>query len=207
MNKALVTVLMLASSSVAMAKPVTYSASASVSIGYNTNSRPVVVDHRRPAASHTAPVPWQQAPQDHCAPAPVLPPRPLQLFPTNVVSGTKASSYVGTKPFLVKNQNRYGWVEMTEPTRIEVGRELFTFGAADGRFRKIQLVENAGSSFIQQVAIEFVDGGRTQVVKPNLTLLPNQPYTIDLTGDARQIKRIVVYGTTAYGSAYQILGM
>ena len=216
MKKALVTVLMLASSSVAMAKPVTYSASASVSFGVNSNpGRPVVIDHRH------AP-----APVDDCAPAPIAQPvytppvrtthvrwapQPLAWNPNNTTLGADSSTYIGGKPVLQSRfDGRWGraqWAAMTEPTRIDRGREFFTFGAQAGSFRQIQLAETAGRSFIQQVAIEFVGGGRTQVVKIDRNLVPGAPITIDLNGDLRAINRIVVYGTTAQSSAYQILGM
>jgi hypothetical protein len=211
MKKALVTVLMLASSSVAMAKPVTYSASASVSFGSNP-SRPVVIDHRHAADDcHDATpayVPPLRQPVRPIRPAPIA---PIVWNPNNTTLGADSSTYIGAKPVLQSRfEGRWGrnaWLAMTEPTRIDRGREFFTFGAEAGRFRRIQLVETQGRSFIDQVAIEFVGGGRTQVVKLNAQLLPGNPLTIDLDGDLRAINRIVVYGSTGQSSAYQILGM
>jgi hypothetical protein len=210
MKKALVTALLLASSSVAMAKPVTYTASASVSIdldarwGRPTVARPPVRDHRTPAP---APVPYRR-PATHVPPVIV----DLQLWnPTNTTLGGDSSTYVGAKPFM---QTRIStgawrpssWVQMTEPTRIDRGREFFTFGSQAGSFSQLQILETHGQSHIQQVVIEFVGDPRAQKVVFNADLTRGNSLFIDLDGDFRQINRVIVYGATANGSAYQING-
>ncbi|MCW5808080.1 MAG: hypothetical protein KIT31_37360 [Deltaproteobacteria bacterium] len=214
MKKALVTALLLASSSIAMAKPVTYSASASVSISAGTHTgggRQDLRDHR---STYTPPAKAPAvAPRLKVKPVYLQQLRPAVWNPNNTTLGVNASTYIGPRPVLQQPCVAHAsgwqvatWHPMTEPTRIDRGRELFNFGAQAGSFRQIQLVETAGSSHISQVAIEFVGGGRTQVVKLDTDLKAGRSLTIDLDGGVRQINRIIVYGSTAQSSAYQIFG-
>jgi hypothetical protein len=188
-----------------MAKPVRYSASGSVLVEASWG-RPATVDCGRPSVrDHRAPV--------YVPPAPVKPAPIVVWNPTNTRLGGDSSVYIGSKPFMLDRIHGgaqwrpSGWVQMTEPTRIDNGREFFTFGAEAGMFSQIQLLETHGTSFIQQVVIEYVGGGRVQKHElGGITLTKGQAISIDLAGHYRQINRIVVYGSTARGSAYQILG-
>jgi hypothetical protein len=212
--KALITSLVLGSSSLAMAQPTaTFSAGASVSFGYPSPSPAVIVrDHRfptvQPAASDpcntntVTPVPAYYRGQRPVAIEPVV-----YNNPANTRINATGSEYVGTMPFQTMRWFRAPeWVPVTEPTRIDNGREFFNLRAA-GSFSKIQLFKNRGASFIKQVTIETLNPytGRidTQVVRIDRELTSS--FTIDLAGGRRQINRVIVYGSTAQGSAYQIL--
>jgi hypothetical protein len=205
--KALITTLILGSSSLAMAQPVTFSAGAKVTVGFNSGyeSRPVVVDHRRlPPVPAPAPVADPCAPAPIAQPLPVVPVRPVYFNPDNTTVAATSSTYIGSKPFMTQYRDGRHWVALTEPTRIDSGREFINFGTDGARFSQIKLFNNRGSSHIQQIAIEFVGGG-TQKVVLNQMLTSSNPITIDLTGGFRPINRIIVYGSTNFGSSYQIL--
>ena len=197
--KALITSLVLGSSSLAMAQPTaTFSADASFSFGYRTPAPTVIVrDHRMPTAN------------EPCETTPVYQGyRPVvDQGPHNTRVGADISEYVGTQPFLsMRWFAKPAWIPLTEPTRIDSGREVIHVGTQAGALRSLRLQNTFGSSYIRMIGIEFVDGGRTQVVQVNRVINGNGSLTIDLDGRYRQVKRVIVYGSTAEGSAYQLLG-
>ncbi|MDQ3363876.1 MAG: hypothetical protein M3680_00385 [Myxococcota bacterium] len=138
------------------------------------------------------------------------------LDPDNNTIGADASEYQGARP-VVSNRTRYrssyrpfadrGWTALTEPTRIDAGRQFINLGANLGTFDQLRLHQTAGESTITQVAIKFADG-QTQVVRVGQRLNHwNADITIDLDGNARRIEGVVVYGATAEGSSYQLLAL
>jgi len=195
--KALITALVIGSSSVAMAKPaVTVSAEASVHIGARTRG-PVVRDHR-----YQEPVYRQPVRGNAYQPEAFYTPRNTQV-------SSNLSLYTGSFPMTQVGGWDRNWLALSEPTRIDSGRLFFNVGQSTGSFRTIKLQNVAGSSQITTVAIEFNQGvggsnGVTQVVKMNSTLRGQQSLTIDLDGNARNINRIIVYGSTANGSAFSL---
>jgi hypothetical protein len=225
--KALITTLVLGSSSAAMADSFTVSGSVNVSLGGTTTARPA------PAPYHHQPVVVVAA--DDCndnapAPRPVYHPttpvyRGPFYNPTNTTIGANASIYTGwlaTSPVKFRRMG-YGkaivfnktvahdWFDLTAATRIDSGREIFKIGADNGVFKALKLQGlGGGRSNIQQVAIEFLDGAgakKTQKVVLNTWMSAGKPITIDLDGGYRSISRITVYGSTDRGSAYKILAM
>jgi hypothetical protein len=74
------------------------------------------------------------------------------------------------------------------------GRKFITVGAQAGTFGKLDISGAAGRTFIKQVYVQF-DNGQEQVVR-NLdrTLTNGECLTLDLDGNRRAIRRIVVYG-------------
>ena len=79
------------------------------------------------------------------------------------------------------------------------GRTSITVGSQAGRFDTLQISAAAGRTFIQQVYVQF-DNGQEQVVRNlNRTLIGNQSLTLDLDGNRRAIRRIVVYGNASSG--------
>ena len=74
------------------------------------------------------------------------------------------------------------------------GRRFITVGAQAGMFSKIELSGAGGRTFIKQIYVQF-DNGQEQVVR-NLdrTLGNGECLTLDLDGNRRAIRRIVVYG-------------
>jgi hypothetical protein len=211
--KALITTLVLGSSSVAMAKPA-FSAEASVSLGYST--APVVRDHRARAVD------------DDCATPPPVYTRPVIYQPpirepffniTNTTVGRRSSTYIGSLGTVsnvrfnheVTWNRPQSWINLTEATRIDSNRELFNLRGEHGLINKLQLKSLGGSSQIKQVAIEMWNAqGRleTQVVRFDTQLDRRNPsLTIDLDGSFRKVQRIIVYGATSHGGAYEILAM
>ncbi len=234
--KALLTTLVLGSSTMASADSVKISGSANVSLG----SRPVAPNYR------PAPAPVVVAdPCEHPAPyipAPSQPAyHPMPSHPvsahvwrgpyfhiTNTIVSRTGSTYKGTVTASKikstrwnarRNFGAYGfvakptqaWFDLTEATRIDNNRELFTIGGDKGLFNKLQLQAlGTGSSTIAQVVVEFADarGKTTQVIKAKqLMSRNNSTFLIDLDGEYRSIKRIVVYGASDAGSAYKIQAM
>jgi len=162
------------------------------------------------------------------------PPAPVWQAPIYKITNTRlsrtGSSYIGAITASkikalprVYARNVYGfeparrrtthqaWFDLTEATRIDNNREFFSIGANKGLFDKLQLQAlGNGSSTIKQVLVEYADGrGKTsQVFKLDQALhRGNSTITLDLDGELRSIKRIVVYGATDQGSAYKILAM
>jgi hypothetical protein len=175
---------LITSSTAAFASPVTLSANASFSYG----------DVHRVTV---APVYGA-----HLTVKPVIKPMPPIYVDdcNNTTLGGDSSSYVGPIGGWTS-----GWMALTQPTRLDRGREFIHVGPQYGRFNTLKLESTRGASFINQVAIQFADG-KTQVVHLNEGLSGRNPcITIDLTGRNRQINGIVVYGSTNARSSYQIL--
>jgi hypothetical protein len=210
--KALLTTLVLGSSSMASADSLTLHGSVSVSLGNTARpARPVVIQ------DDCAPV--QSAPYRPASSRPVYQPtRPVVVQPvwqapvyrpTNTIIGASASQYKGS----IASQRQYfaasnAWYDLSEATRIDSGREFFTIGANKGVFRGLRLEAlGNGRSNIKQVVIEFADGQtKTQVVRSDSWIgRGNTSLTIDLDGNARQISRVIVYGSTDVGSAYKLM--
>jgi hypothetical protein len=75
------------------------------------------------------------------------------------------------------------------------GRRFITVGAQAGTFRTLELNGAGGRTYIKQVYVQF-DNGEEQVVRNlNRTLTGHERMTLDLDGNRRAIRRIVVYGT------------
>ncbi len=240
--KALITTLVLGSSSMASADSISLSGSVSVSLG---NAAPAY----RPAPSAPAyrPAPSTPVAADDCHDEPVYQPVPVTpvYHPTpaapvwqapiyritnttvsrtgSVYKGTVGTSkilklppatpkrYVGAHAFaMVKPKPTQAWFDLTEATRIDSGREFFTIGAKHGLFNTLQLQAlGNGNSRITQVLVEYADsrGKTSQVFKLNNQLInrTSSTITLDLDGEYRSIKRIVVYGATDQGSAFKLL--
>ena len=79
------------------------------------------------------------------------------------------------------------------------GRTFITVGSQAGRFETLTINAAGGRTFIKQVYVQF-DNGQEQVVR-NLdrTLAGNANLTLDLDGNRRAIRRIVVYGNDIAG--------
>jgi len=119
----------------------------------------------------------------------------------NTGLGTDLSVYHGA----VGTKVGFGWTALTQPTRIDRGREFITIGKEHGRFTTVKLENVRGTSNITQVLINFANG-TSQVVKLNQRLSAANPcIEINLDGNKRAISGIVVYGASWSRSAYQIL--
>jgi hypothetical protein len=187
--KALITTLVLGSSSIALADP-SWSAGVSMNASVATNGI-IVRDHREPTPAPVYRTPIRPVAQpvaqvvgaDRC---------------DNVRDGGDASSYVGPTGGYLD-----GWFAVTQPTRIERGREFITLGA-NQRFSQLQLRRDMGFTRIDQIAIVFKNG-QEQVVRPNAALdFRNPALTIQLEKHGK-ISRIVVYGQSGQGARYSVL--
>ena len=212
--KALITTFVLGSSSAAMAKPVVISgqASASVSLGHNIGRpQPVVRDHRVIEDDCDHPV---AQPVVYTQPAPTYNDR--SFSPNNTQVTASGSTYLGAfgRGGLRLRDRAWNhpqaWFNLSEATRIDHNREFFNLRQEGGRFTQIRLQNLGGRTEVSQIAIEFVRNGvsKTQKIRLNTTLGRNDAtLAIALAGDSRDIQRIIVYGESGRGAAYQILAM
>ena len=187
--KALITTLVLGTSSAAVASPtVTVGGSVEASIKFGTpSSRPVVVrDHRMPAPG------WDR---DYGFQPPVF------AGPSNIKLNSDSSEYIGPI-YSMPRWNERAWTKLTDPTRIELTRQIVR---VSGRFDALMLQNVTGSSSIRLVKIRFADGGSDQTIMLNQNLNSYRS-TIQLNVQHRPIEYIVVYGTTNFNSSYRVLG-
>lgn len=221
--KALITSLSIAlgTSSAAMATPViSFSGHATVSV----STGPIVRDHRTSddCGTPTAPVaqpayrPVYQQPvyQQPVYQQPVW--HEPYFNPTNTQVSASASVYNGTfgrgavtNHYATAAFRPRTWFQLTEATRIDGGREFFNLRQQAGLFSKLALKNLGGRTEIIQVAIEYKSAGRVYVqkVKLDAQLTGQMSITINLARDSRTIQRVIVYGASGRGSAYQLLAM
>ena len=194
--KALITTLVLGSSSVALAHPV---------------STAVIRDHRAPVVqvqaqaqaqanfalghTHTRPAPVYQPTQQ---PAPIYRPAPIYQ-PTPVrMPAPYPAPYHGTS----------SWTTLGGINWIADGEMAFRVNRLGGeRFSQLKLQSDAGKSLIYRVMIEFANG-RTQTIEVNQYLTAKNPtIKIDLAGRTRAIAKVTVVGRNARQSAYRVLAI
>jgi len=85
------------------------------------------------------------------------------------------------------------------------GRTPITVGGQVGRFDTLQITGASGRTFIKQVWVQF-DNGQEQVVRNiDRTLVNGQSLRLDLDGNHRAIRRIMVYGN-GIGGGWQRVG-
>jgi hypothetical protein len=184
--KALITTLVLGSSSVAMAHPV---------------SAPIV-DTRAPVADdcdhmHQAPAPVYQ-------PAPIYQPAPQ---PAPVYLPVRQPMPPQPAPIYQEGPYQWGWTTLGGVSQIADGAMAFRVGRSGEQFSKLKLQSDAGKSLISRVLIQFTNG-RTQAVEVNQYLTASNPaITIDLDGRARAIAKVTVIGRNARQSAYRVLAI
>ncbi len=177
--KAIIASLVLGSSSVALAEPaltvsapsVTVSATIHATSGYRA---PVVRERRytqRPPILQPAPVVVTQSP-------PIWNPTPVVTHSPPIWNPAPRSVTLAQNLAFAAD-----------------GRKFITVGAEAGSFKALTIEASGGRTFIKQVYVQF-DNGQEQVVR-NLdrTLVGNASLTLDLDGNRRAIRRIVVYGT------------
>lgn len=86
------------------------------------------------------------------------------------------------------------------------GRAFITVGDEAGRFGALQISAAGGRTFIKQVYVQF-ENGQEQVIRDlNRTLVGGESVTLDLDGNRRGIRRIVVYGADGNRSFRRHLG-
>jgi len=180
--KALITTLaIVGSSSVAMARPVTYStpvktvgvsASASFSIG----NGPTIRDHRtttnrwEPADRWNTPAPQPQFGRDYREP---------QFDRMNRFTTLSSDMQFGTSEY----------------------RKDIMPGVAT-RFSTLRIDADQGRTYVMKVVVEFADGTAQQQIDLNKTLVQGDSLTLDLTGNTHTINRIMVYRADNYDTSH-----
>ena len=84
-------------------------------------------------------------------------------------------------------------VTLASSMRLTSGRASIAVGSQAGKFDTLQLTASAGKTFIQQVVVQF-NNGQNQVIGLRKMLDGNDTLTIDLAGNHREIRKIVVTG-------------
>jgi hypothetical protein len=84
-------------------------------------------------------------------------------------------------------------VTLASSMRLTSGRASIAVGGQAGKFDTLQLTASAGKTFIKQVTVQF-NNGQNQVIGLGKMLDGNDRLTIDLAGNHREIRRIVVSG-------------
>lgn len=87
----------------------------------------------------------------------------------------------------------YRPVTLASGLRLTSGRASIAVGGQAGKFDALQLTASAGKTFIKQVTVQF-NNGQSQVVGLGKMLDGNDTLTIDLAGNHREIRKIVVTG-------------
>lgn len=170
--KAIIASLVLGSSSVALASPsVTVSATAQGSYGTT-----VVRDHRI---------------DDNCN-------DPAVSFPTSrpIYYGDNHDHGDGRRVFRGERMPPvYRPVTLASGLHFAGdGRKFITVGSEAGRFETLQISAANGRTFIKQVYVQFENGQEQVIRNLDRTLVGHDTLTLDLDGNRRAIRRIVVYG-------------
>ena len=76
------------------------------------------------------------------------------------------------------------------------GRTFIPVGVQAGRFNTLQISADRGRTFIRQIYIQFENGQEQIVRNLDRMLIGNQSLSLDLDGNHRAIRRIVVYGSS-----------
>lgn len=85
------------------------------------------------------------------------------------------------------------------------GRQEFQVNQTN-KWRAIRLESMSGSPSIEKIMVEF-SNGQTQVVGLNESLPAGAGTVIDLSGESRRIKRVVVYPENRSRGMYAVYGM
>ena len=87
----------------------------------------------------------------------------------------------------------YRPVTLASGLRLGSGRAAITVGSQARRFDTLQLTASAGKTFIKQVIVQF-GNGQNQIVGLGKMLDGDETLTIDLAGNHRDIRKILVTG-------------
>jgi hypothetical protein len=183
--KAIITSLVVGSSSVAMADPsVTFSGSAQGSYG-TTVVRDRVDPDCDPAESEPIAQPYYGQPYDQPYAQPYAQPiaQPVYHREGGVWRDGRwlPPAY---RPVVLASGMHFA----------NDGRTFIKVGPQAGRFSTLQISAASGRTFITQVYVQFADGQEQVIRNLDRTLAGNRSLTLDLDGNRRGIARIVVYG-------------
>ena len=138
--------------------------------------------------------------------APAAPAAPAPTSATVVVRDHAAGTeYTTAAPNAIYYKDGQSWrgaprspafrppVTLASGMRLTSGRALIAVGSQAGKFDTLQLTASAGKTFIKQVTVQF-NNGQSQVIGLSKLLDGNDTLTLDLAGNHREIRRIVVTG-------------
>jgi len=188
--KAIIASLVLGSSSVALAAPsVAFKPTATDRLGATTQR-----DHRTDGTRERvyrpiyrpAPAPIVIKPAPVAVYRPIARPAPRGWFTAGWGGSWHRPSYqpVYQPVTLASDLSFYG-----------EDRKFITVGAQAGLFSKLELNGAEGRTFIKQVYVQFADGQEQVIRDLDRTLSNGECLTLDLDGNRRAIRRIVVYGS------------
>jgi hypothetical protein len=121
--------------------------------------------------------------------APATPAAPAPTAQPNAIYDKDGQAWRG-----VHSPPIYRSVTLASDLRLGTsGRTSIAVGGQAGTFDTLRLSAAAGKTFIRQVIVQF-NNGQSQVVGLGKTLDGNDALTIDLAGNHREIRRIVVTG-------------
>lgn len=133
------------------------------------------------------------------APAPA--PAPATVVVRDHAAGTEYTTAAPNAAYYKDGQGGRGMpkapafrppVTLASGMRLTSGRAAIAVGQA-GKFDTLRLTASAGKTFIKQVTVQF-NNGQSQAVGLSKMLDGNDTLTIDLAGNHREIRRIVVTG-------------
>jgi hypothetical protein len=163
--KAIITTLLLGTSSVALAAP---------------SGQVIVRDHRTQQPVYQAP------PVQHpvVAQAPVF---ERALWMRHVVEAPKPP------------------VTLAASQRLN-GRDIIKVNDSLRAFNKIELRAVSGRTNLDKIMITF-GNGKTQTIKCNRVLQANESFSLDLKGDQRNLKKIVLVGKSGRRASIDVLAL
>ncbi len=223
-NGFLITALVLASSSVAMADS-TFTVRARASVNFNAGSwrGPFIRDHRTTQPSPPVSYPSWQMPSEQVRPYQSMDtgryedfhsaaPLPAVTGPTwncqnwdpsierSSICAAYASSDAEPLPVNMGGYTAFGVRDSAVPDH-----QFITVGAGK-TFREIVIEGNDGAPRLTKVAIKFTDGS-IQVVNTRARLRDGRSISLFLDGGAREINQMVFYTPAGSTGSYSVLGL
>lgn len=95
-------------------------------------------------------------------------------------------------------------IVLAQSTRVQ-GRDVIRVNDTRA-FTKLELRSQAGRTQLDKVLITF-GNGQSQVIDCNKTLNGSESFSIDLAGNARNIKRIVLVGKSGRRAALDVIAV
>jgi hypothetical protein len=86
------------------------------------------------------------------------------------------------------------------------GREIIKVNESLRAFTKLELRAKSGRTNLDKVMITF-GNGKTQMIDCNRTLQGNESFSIDLQGNQRNIKRIVLVGKSGRRASLDVIAV
>jgi hypothetical protein len=96
------------------------------------------------------------------------------------------------------------WVPLAQGYSARTDRQFINLGGY-GRYRKLRIEAVRGEPVLLKIAIEFANG-TNQAVEYREALPAGTGEVIDLNGDVRRIKRIIIYTDPRSRGSYSIYG-